>query len=139
MSVNQTISSSLARGVALVDGTADVRHARQLLLRSEGYDVKSYPTSAALLADTASRDDRCIILDVNMDGIDGFELLRQMRATGWHGTALLLDDLDPGRALRQEPDRQGDMILDRQVGDHSLLTALASSIDHDRAGRIPRR
>ncbi|MEN2786081.1 zinc ribbon domain-containing protein [Sphingomonas qilianensis] len=37
-------------GVSLVDGESTVRHTRQLMLRSEGYAVRSYPTCAAILA-----------------------------------------------------------------------------------------
>jgi FixJ family two-component response regulator len=114
-------------GVALVDGNAAVRHARQLMLRSEQYDVKSYATCAALLADPDSRNYACIILDVEMEGIDGLDLLTRMRASGWHGRAILLDGLAPESAVTREVLQNGDRIEERSIGDSSLLSAVAAT------------
>lgn len=134
MSDDQAISFQKRVSVSLVDGNPAVRHARQLLLRSERYDARSYPTCAALLADPRSRDDSCIILDLEMEEADGIDLLRKMRATGWRGKALLLDGLQPGSALLRIAELHGDKVLHRDVGDQTLLTAIAASIDHSWAG-----
>jgi len=115
-------------GVSLVDGDSAVRHARQLMLRSEGYDVRSYATCAALLADPRSRDCLCIILDLEMEHIEGPALLREMRATGWRGKALLLDGLNPGSSMLLEAEDHGDTVMRRNVGDKTLLAAISASI-----------
>ena len=127
-------SSPADIGVSLVDGDPGVRHARQLMLRAERYDVRSYATCAALLADPRSRDYPCIILDLDIDGGGGIEVLRKMRATGWHGRALLLDGRDPGDAAVRDAFRHGDTVLRRDVGAQTLLTALAASVDRSWAG-----
>lgn len=121
-------------GVSLVDGDPAVRHARQLMLRSENYDVRSYATCAALLADPRSRDYPCIVLDLQMEGMDGPDLLREMRASGWRGKALLLDGIHPGSPMEQEAERHGDRILSRDVGDRALLSAIFATIDRSWAG-----
>ena len=127
-------TSGDAIGVSLVDGESTVRRARQLMLRSEGYAVRSYPTCAAILADPQSRDYPCIILDLEMEDIGGMDLLRQMRASGWRGKALLLDGMDPSSPMVLEAERHGDTVLRRTVGDRMLLTAIAAAIDHGWAG-----
>jgi FixJ family two-component response regulator len=127
-------SSRQMIGVSLVDGDSAIRHARQLMLRSEDYDVRSYATCAALLADPRSRDYPCIILDLEMEDIDGPGLLREMRASGWRGKAILLDGLDPGNPMLIEAARHGDAVLARNVGDRALLTAIEALIDHGWAG-----
>lgn len=116
-------------GVSLVGGDSNLRHARQIMLRSERYDVRSYATYAALLADPRSRDCPCIILDVASDDVDGVALLGQMRATGWRGKAILLDEPEPDGALRHDVERHGDRIFERGVGDRTLITAIEASID----------
>jgi len=131
---NKNISIPEGIGVSLVDGDPTVRHARQLMLRSEKYDVKSYSTCAALLADPQSRNYPCIILDLDMEEVDGVDLLRKMRASGWRGKALLLDGLDPGSDLMLEAELHGDKVLPRDLGDQKLLTAIAASIDRSWAG-----
>lgn len=121
-------------GVSLVDGDSAIRHARQIMLRSEKYDVRSYATCSALLADPRSRDYPCIILDVASDDIDGVALLAQMRASGWRGKAILLDGTDPGGALRRDVERHGDRVLEREVGDDTLMTAIDASVDRGWSG-----
>jgi FixJ family two-component response regulator len=128
------ISSPEGIGVSLVDGDPSVRRARQLMLRAERYEVRSYATCAALLADPRSRDYPCIILDLEMEEVDGMDLLRKMRASGWRGRALLLDGPDPGNLLLQEAERHGDTVLSRNVGGQTLLTAVAASVDRSWAG-----
>lgn len=127
MSNHETSSYPPGIGVSLVDGDPAVRHARQLMLLSEGYDVRSYATCAALLADPRSRDCPCIILDLKMGDIDGFELLRNMRASGWRGKALVLGSRDPGSPLLQEAERHGDTVLLHNAGDQALLTAITAT------------
>lgn len=126
-------------GISLVDGDPAIRRARQIMLLSERYDVRSYATSAALLADPRSRDFPCIVVDIEgHDGRDpdddGTDMLRAMRASGWRGKAILLDGTAPPPALIHAAERQGDRILDRGTGDASLLTAIAASIDRSWSG-----
>ena len=119
-------------GVALVDGDPAVRRARQIMLLSERYDVRSYATGAALLADPRSRDVPCIVVDIHRNGDrngGGMETLQAMRASGWRGKAILLDDIPSPPALIHAAERRGDRILDRATGDAPLLTAIETSID----------
>mgnify|MGYP003739615695 CR=1 FL=1 len=132
MTHDSTPSSREEAGVSLVDGNASIRHARQLMLRSENYDVRSYATCAALLADPRSRDYPCIVLDVEMEDIAGIDLLAQMRASGWQGRAILLDGFEPGDTLIREVLKNGDRIEERSIGDSSLLAAVAASLHRDK-------
>lgn len=112
--------------VSLVDGDPALRRARQIMLLSERYDVRSYATGAALLADPRSRDVACIVVDV--DGIGGgMDTLHTMRSSGWRGGAILLGT-DPAPALIHAAERNGDRLLDRAAGDAPLLTAIAGAI-----------
>ncbi len=124
-------------GISLVDGDAGVRHARQIMLRSRDYDVRSYATCAAVLADSRSRDYPCIVLDVEMETGNGMTLLREMRATGWRGKAILLDGDNPESELLQDVERHGDAILDRKIGDGALIAAIEATVDRSWRGWNP--
>ncbi len=56
------LSSIPARAlIALIDGDATIRHARQLMLRAEVSYVRAYPNCAAALADPAAMSERLYI------------------------------------------------------------------------------
>jgi FixJ family two-component response regulator len=120
--------------VSLVDGDATIRHARQIMLRSEHYDVRSYPTCAALLADPRSRASQCIVVDIDTNEVDGIALLREMRATGWQGKAILLGRIESDSPLMRAAERHGDKVLPRTIADGPLIAAIAASADRDWAG-----
>lgn len=79
--------------IALVDGDAAMRHARQLLLRAEGSDVRAYPSCAAALGDPAAIASDYVVADVEMTVLGGVDFLRLMRAAGWQGKGILLADM----------------------------------------------
>lgn len=127
MSTESDAATDERVSVSLVDGDADVRHARQLMLRSEDYEVSSYATCAGLLADPTSRNDACIVVDVSMRHGEGLTFLREMRASGWHGHAILLNGKDPTGKLTREASLHGDQVHDRDIGDRQLALAIAAS------------
>lgn len=134
MNISEPVAVVASVGVSLVDGDADVRHARQIMLRSEDYDVRSYATCSALLADPRSRDFPCIVLDIELDDDEGAALLREMRASGWRGRAILLGDHDPDSEYVREAEKHGDQVMQRTVGDSSLIAAISASVDRGWSG-----
>jgi FixJ family two-component response regulator len=76
--------------ILIAEDDPAVRRSLQLLLQGRGYDVRSYASGAALLADRSTRDAACIVADYAMPDIDGIALLREMRADGWGGPAVLI-------------------------------------------------
>lgn len=129
MNTPRSVAVAASIGVSLVDGDATVRHARQIMLRSENYDVRSYATCAALLADPRSRDFPCIVVDIGPNGDKGTALLRDMRASGWRGRAILLDGQDSNGEYSRDAEKNGDRVVDRTIGDNSLIAAIRASVD----------
>lgn len=110
--------------IALVDGDATIRHARQLMLRAEGSDVRAYPNCEAALADPAALASDCVVADVNMGAIEGADLLRLMRAKGWRGAGILLADI-VAPALRLQGIEEGFVVMQpAALDDRRLLTAV---------------
>lgn len=111
--------------ISLVDGDATLRRGRQLMLRSERYDVRSYATCAAVLADPNARASSCIVVDDEMPEMGGVDLIRSMRLGGWRGRAILLagsDAVDPAI-------EDGDIWLPKSVADRPLLNAIRAVVN----------
>ena len=70
MPARTALNLNASVGVSLVNGDSATRHARQIMLRSLGYNVRSYATCVALLADPRARDQQCIIVDIDTPKVD---------------------------------------------------------------------
>lgn len=69
-----------AAKLALIDDQEDVRQALGEMLGVFGYQVKTYESAEAFLADAVSANPGCIISDVRMPGMDGIGLVRKVAA-----------------------------------------------------------
>lgn len=64
--------------VHLVDDDPSVRGTLARLLISGGYTVRVYASGAELIDAAASLNTGCILLDVNMPGLDGFDVQKAL-------------------------------------------------------------
>jgi FixJ family two-component response regulator len=60
--------------IALIDDDASVRSAVSRLLRSYDYACKTYESAESALADPELGHADCLVLDVQLSGMDGFAL-----------------------------------------------------------------
>jgi FixJ family two-component response regulator len=116
-------------GISLVDGDAAVRRERQLMLRSENFDVRSYATGAALIADPLARATACLVVDVDTPGLGGLGLVQSLRVQGWRGTAILLRSVDVPDSIARDTERDGDTLLLKTVADRPLLEAIRAALE----------
>ena len=68
--------------VFLVDDDAGVLKALSRLLQARGYDVQSFTSPQAFLADHDASVPGCAVLDVSMPDLDGLELQQALTAGG---------------------------------------------------------
>lgn len=66
--------------VAVVDDDRRILESLQNLLESAGHSVRLFASAAALLESRSLAEIHCLISDIDMPGMDGFELLRLVHA-----------------------------------------------------------
>jgi FixJ family two-component response regulator len=74
--------SDTIRSIAVVDDDESICTALARLLRASSYQVKTYASGEALLGDPAHRDLNFLVLDVQLQGMSGFELRDRLAAEG---------------------------------------------------------
>jgi FixJ family two-component response regulator len=71
---------SAARGeIFVVDDDPAIRETLSVVLSAGGYEVICFADGAALLAVARSRTPACILLDVNIPGKSGLDILKELR------------------------------------------------------------
>jgi FixJ family two-component response regulator len=68
--------------VVVVDDDSPVRAALARVLCAAGFEVRTFPTAEAFLESAASADCACLVLDIRLPGISGFELYRLLVQRG---------------------------------------------------------
>jgi FixJ family two-component response regulator len=68
--------------IAVIDDDASVRKAVCRLLRSYNYDCKAYDSAEKALDDPALNTAQCLVVDVQLLGMNGFDFRDQLRREG---------------------------------------------------------
>lgn len=76
--------------ILLVEDDAAVRRSVQLLLQSQGYDVRAYPSPVGLSRNAEALEARCLVADLMMPDMNALGLLADLRLAGWTGAAILV-------------------------------------------------
>ncbi|MDK2758960.1 MAG: response regulator [Blastomonas fulva] len=76
--------------VLVSDDDPAVRRSLHMMLCAYGYDVQSYTSGQALLADPCAAAADCLVIDYRMPDVDGVTVLQGLRARGWRGRAILV-------------------------------------------------
>ena len=67
--------------ISVVDDDQSVRESLARLIRSVGFSVKVFGSAEEFLSGSDSRQADCLILDIRMPGMNGFELQRELSTT----------------------------------------------------------
>jgi FixJ family two-component response regulator len=67
-----------ARRIAIVDDDASIREALKSLMRSVHFKVDAFGSAEEFLASERFNDTECLILDVYLPGMSGFELQQHL-------------------------------------------------------------
>jgi FixJ family two-component response regulator len=121
--------------VFLVDDDAGVLKALSRLLRARGYEVRSFTSPRAFLADHDASIAGCAVFDVSMPGLDGLELQQALSAGGSQRPVIFLTGTgDIPTSVRAM--RAGALdFLTKPVDDDDLLTAIARAEKQDAGTR----
>ena len=114
----------------VIDDDAAVRDSVQLLVEGSGIEVHSYASGEAFLREAAPDDDSCLIIDVDMPGIDGLELLGQLRANGINTPAIVITGAGITRSLVSATRRFDAIFSEKPFSPMELLSSVKIALGH---------
>jgi FixJ family two-component response regulator len=114
--------------VFVVDDDAGIRVGLERLLRSAGYRVQSFSSAQAFLEAATPDAQACLILDVNMPGLNGLELQDALAARGWAIPVVFLTGAGDIPASVRAMKRGAVDFLTKPVEDAILFAAIEQAL-----------
>lgn len=116
--------------IGIVDDDASVGKALARLLRGHGYECAVYESGEAALEDPELLKMRCLIVDVQLAGMDGFEFCGRIGAIGVSIPHIFITAyIDPHDL--DIPDRLGNgILLIKPIDEQELLTSIERAMEN---------
>ncbi|MBV9998892.1 MAG: response regulator [Verrucomicrobia bacterium] len=116
--------------IAVVDDEAPVGKALTRLLRVAGLDVETFASGAALLDSLQTHTPDCVILDLHMPQMDGFEVQGRLTQAGVRVPVIAITGRDSPQARDRALAGGATAYLAKPVDRQALLDAIAVAIDY---------
>ncbi|UZR28865.1 response regulator transcription factor [Methylococcus mesophilus] len=111
--------------IAIVDDEEAVCKALRRLMRSAGFAVETFGSAAAFLESLGKQVPLCVILDLHMPGLTGFDVLDRLKAKGMRIPTIVVTGHDTEEAQSRVL-ATGAAYLRKPVDDRALLDTIAS-------------
>jgi len=119
--------------VAIVDDDDGVRNSLASLIRSLGYEARSYGSAPQFLADRETGDPDCMIADIQMPEMSGDELQAVLVAAGRRFPMIFMTAF-PTAPVRERVMAAGACaFLDKPAEPDTIAHHLAAALAHGRA------
>jgi FixJ family two-component response regulator len=114
--------------VVVVEDDASMRQALERILNAAGYAAVAFASAEAALAASAPCKAGCLVLDVRLPGMSGFDLYRRVTAGGGQVPAVFITAHDE-TAVREQAEGLGATgYLSKPFSGRALLDAVARAL-----------
>ena len=112
-----------------MDDEESVRRALRRLLVSAGFRAQTFPSGATFLAALGTDRPSCVILDLHMPELNGFELQARLKASpGASLPVVIITGHDTPEAQKRVMDAGAVAYLRKPIDDQVLLDAVARAV-----------
>jgi FixJ family two-component response regulator len=115
--------------IAIVDDEESVCKALQRLLRSAGIDAVTFPSGEEFLEWIRTHSMDCVVLDLHMPYVTGFDVLTRMALGGVDVPVIIITGHDSPEAYDRAMAAGATTYLRKPVNDEALLDAVQVAID----------
>jgi FixJ family two-component response regulator len=114
--------------ISVVDDDAAVCRSTALLIESFGYRAAAFQSAESFLSFRQRDDTSCLLLDVQMPGMNGLELQKQLTAEGCTVPIIFMTAFYEGESYRRALEGGAVAFLAKPYGDEQLLQTIRSAI-----------
>lgn len=114
--------------IYIVDDDQSVRESLALLLELRGYSVRAFADGASFLEQVEAPGHGCVLLDLRMPGIDGFQVQAELKARGVTMPLVILTAHGDVEAARTAFKRGAFDFLEKPVDRKHLQSVIESAL-----------
>jgi FixJ family two-component response regulator len=120
--------SARAPTVCVVDDDAPLRRALQRLLRAVGFDVETFESAEQYLATERASPPDCLVLDIRLGALSGFDLYDRLRASGISAPVIFITGHDDAATREQARKVDAAGYIRKPFDETSLISAIEMAI-----------
>lgn len=114
--------------ISVVDDDAAVCRSTALLIESFGYRAAAFQSAESFLSFSQRDDTSCLLLDVQMPGMNGLELQKHLTTEGCTVPIIFITAFHEGESCRRAMEGGAVAFLAKPYGDEQLLQTIRSAI-----------
>ena len=123
--------------MAIVDDEESVRRAIGRLIRSAGIDVETFPSGAEFLQSLESHSPDCVLLDLHMPGLNGFEVQARLKEAQSPVPIVVITGHDTDESRERVTKAGVAAYLRKPVDEKILLDTISAAVACDSGGENP--
>ena len=116
--------------IAVVDDDEPIRKALGRLLRSFGLKVESFPSGAEFLESLSTHKPDCLVLDLHMPGVNGFEVQDWLGESDMEVPVVIITGHDSVETRERAMKAKPIAFLRKPVNDQVLRDAIELALGH---------
>lgn len=120
--------------IAIVEDDASFRRALERLLCASGFEVHTFASAEEFLGSAVPESYVCLILDIRLPGMSGFELFDHLTASAHPRPAIFITAQDEDSARQQASRIPNSVYLRKPVVGAVLLEAVRSLLSRNSSG-----
>jgi FixJ family two-component response regulator len=114
--------------ISLVDDDESIRRTTRLLIQSFGLQAAAFESAETLLRSGQLQETSCLIVDVQMPGMDGLQLQRHLAALGYKIPIIFITAYDNKESRQQAMQAGAVAFLSKPFNDELLLETIHATL-----------
>ena len=116
------------QNIVIVDDDSGMNLAIKRLLNAAGFQALTFPSAEALLEAGSADNAACLVVDIHLPGLSGFELSRRLQQGGTRSPVIFVTAYDDPASLAQAVDLGAFAYLTKPFPGKSLIAAVTRAI-----------
>jgi FixJ family two-component response regulator len=114
--------------ISLVDDDESIRRTTTLLIQSFGFQAAAFESAETLLKSGQLQETSCLIVDVQMPGMDGLQLQRHLASLGYKIPIIFITAYDSKESRQQAMQADAVAFLSKPFNDELLLETIHATL-----------